>query len=209
MNNLIWIGPALVFGLLAMRFGLPPMVGYLIGGFILNLSGVYDAEYLSQLGELGVTLLLFTIGLKLDVRSLLRPAIWAGSVIHMVVVVVVYGAAIFGLAASGLTMFAGMDPGVAVLIAFALSFSSTVFAVKILEERGEMSTRHGRTAIGILIMQDVFAVVFLAASGGTVPTPGRSVWWACFRCDACCCISWAGSAMARCHPLRPGAGFGA
>jgi len=75
MNDLYWLGPALISGLLAVRLGLPPMVGYLIAGFILNALGFVDHERLVAVGELGVTLLLFTIGLKLDVRSLLRPVI--------------------------------------------------------------------------------------------------------------------------------------
>ncbi len=55
-------------------------------------------------------------------------------------------------------------------IGFALSFSSTVFAVKVLEERGEMASFHGRIAIGILVMQDIFAVTYLAASTGQIPS---------------------------------------
>lgn len=62
------------------------------------------------------------------------------------------------------------------MIAFALSFSSTVFAVKVLEERGEMSSLHGRISIGILIMQDIFAVLFLTISTGKIPSPGPSHW---------------------------------
>lgn len=172
MNDLIWIGPALVFGLMSVRFGLPPMVGYLIGGFVLNVFGVIDHDQLSEIGEIGVTLLLFTIGLKLDVRSLLRPVVWAGATLHMLVVVVVFGMALFWISLSGLTMFSGVDLKIALLIAFALSFSSTVFAVKVLEEQGEYTSKHGQVAIGILIMQDIFAVLFLALSTGKVP----SIW---------------------------------
>lgn len=171
-NNLIWIGPALVFGLLASRVGLPPMVGILMGGFILNVAGIADYDQLAAMGDLGVTLLLFTIGLKLDLRSLLKPMIWAGSTIHMVAVVVLFGSGLYVVSLTGLAMFGGFDVGKAALVAFALSFSSTVFAVKTLEDSGEMSSRHGRIAIGILIMQDVFAVLFLALSTGKMP----SVW---------------------------------
>lgn len=49
-----------------------------------------------------------------------------------------------------------------ILLGFALSFSSTVFAVKVLEERSELSSFYGRVAVGILVMQDVFAVIFLS-----------------------------------------------
>lgn len=56
-----------------------------------------------------------------------------------------------------------------VLLGFALSFSSTVFAVKSLQEKGEMNATYGTLAIGILVMQDIFAVVFLTASTGKIP----------------------------------------
>jgi predicted Kef-type K+ transport protein len=75
------------------------------------------------------------------------------------------------VAAAGLAPLDGSPWGTALLIAFALSFSSTVFAVKVLEDRGEMASNHGRTAIGILIIQDVAAVIFLVLSTGKVPSP--------------------------------------
>ncbi len=73
MNDLLWISPALLAGIAAARLGLPPMVGYLLCGFALNLTGIYDHHRLTMIGNLGVTLLLFTVGLKLDLRSLFRP----------------------------------------------------------------------------------------------------------------------------------------
>ena len=57
------------------------------------------------------------------------------------------------------------------VIGFALSFSSTVFAVKVLEDRSEMSALYGRIAIGILVMQDIFAVAYLTISTGKIPSP--------------------------------------
>lgn len=172
MDDLLWIGPALIAGIAAARIGLPPMVGYLLCGFVLNFSGVYDADRLTMIGDLGVTLLLFTIGLKLDLRSLLRPVIWAGTTLHMVIVIAVFGTFLYWMSLAGIQAFAGIDIGTAMLIGFALSFSSTVFAVKTLEEKGEYQSKYGQIAIGILIMQDIFAVVFLAASTGKLP----SIW---------------------------------
>jgi len=172
MKELVWIGPALIFGLMAARIGLPPMVGYLIGGFVLNIFGVSDPVFLTKIGNLGVTLLLFTIGLKLNIRSLLKPYVWAGGTLHMLAVVLIFGILIFWISLGGLALFAGINLSTAFLIAFALSFSSTVFAVKTLEEKGEMGSRHGQVAIGILIMQDIIAVVFLAMSTGIIP----SIW---------------------------------
>ena len=171
MDDLLWIGPALIAGIAASRFGLPPMVGYLLCGFVLNISGEYDHDRLNMLGDLGVTLLLFTIGLKLDLRSLLRPTIWAGTTLHTAIVVAVLGTLLYWMSLAGLQAFEGIDLGTAMLIGFALSFSSTVFAVKTLEDKGDYQSRYGKIAIGVLIMQDIFAVVFLAASTGKIPSP--------------------------------------
>jgi glutathione-regulated potassium-efflux system ancillary protein KefC len=170
MLDLIWIGPALIFGFVATRLKMPPMVGYLIGGFILNIYGTQDPEIFHQMGNLGVTLLLFTIGLKLDIKILMKPYIWAGATLHTLAVVMIFGLLLFLGSFASLSLFFGINLMKSFLIAFALSFSSTVFAVKTLEEKGEMSSRHGQIAIGILIMQDIFAVVFLAVSTGKLPT---------------------------------------
>jgi predicted Kef-type K+ transport protein len=171
MDDLLWIAPALIAGIAAARVGLPPMVGYLLCGFVLNFSGVYSHDRLTSIGDLGVTLLLFTIGLKLDLRSLLRPVIWAGTTLHTIVIAVI-GTLLYWMSLAGIQAFAGIDIGTAMLIGFALSFSSTVFAVKTLEDKGEYQSKYGQVAIGVLIMQDIFAVVFLAASTGKLP----SVW---------------------------------
>ena len=170
MDDLLWIAPALIAGIAAARIGLPPMVGYLLCGFVLNFSGVYSHDRLTLIGNLGVTLLLFTIGLKLDLRSLLRPVIWAGTTLHTAIVVAVLGTLLYWMSLAGIQAFAGLDIGRAMLIGFALSFSSTVFAVKTLEDKGEYKSRYGQAAIGVLIMQDIFAVVFLAASTGKLPS---------------------------------------
>jgi predicted Kef-type K+ transport protein len=167
----IWLAIAFVFGLGARRVGLPPLVGYLLAGFVLHALGVEAGGVIKEVANVGVLLMLFSIGLKLELRTLARPVIWAGTSIHMLVTVVGLGAVVFALAAVGLPAFAGLDATQTLLIAFALSYSSTVFAVKVLEEKGEMGSQHGKTAIGILIMQDVVAIVFLAASKGELPSP--------------------------------------
>ena len=147
------------------------MVGYLAAGFALNAMGVEGGRVLEQIANLGVLLLLFGIGLKLRIKSLIRPEVWVGASIHMAITVLVFGAGIYGLGTVGLFAFYGMDFNTSLFVAFALSFSSTVFAVKVLEDKGEIRALHGRTAIGILIMQDIFAVIFLAASTGKLPSP--------------------------------------
>lgn len=168
----IWILIAFILGFIVKQIGLPPLIGFLIAGFALNYMGVENNETLQKIADFGVLLLLFGIGLKLKVKNLLKPEIWATSSLHMLITVLIFGAIIFGLSALGLSLFKSLSLGTSLIIAFALSFSSTVFAVKILEGQGAMSSTHGKIAIGILIMQDIFAVVFLTVSSGKMP----SVW---------------------------------
>ena len=163
------IAVAFVLGLSSRAVGLPPLVGFLAAGFLLNWHGAVGGEVLQRLSDLGITLLLFLVGLKLDVRTLARPQVWAVAGLHMSIVVLVLGAAIHGLALAGAPFLTGIDLSRALLIAFALSFSSTVFVVKVLEERGETASLHGRIAVGILIVQDLAAVAFLALAAGERP----------------------------------------
>jgi predicted Kef-type K+ transport protein len=90
----------------------------------------------------------------------------------MIVIIGISMSFIMLLGVIGLSTFANLDIKVIALIAFALSFSSTVFAVKVFEEKSEMNSLYGKIAIGILVVQDIIAVLFLAISAGKVP----SVW---------------------------------
>ncbi len=169
-SDIYWILIALLFGLAVSFVSLPPMVGYLLAGFALSAAGIQSDVTLKAVADLGITLLLFSIGLKLNIKDLLRTEIWAVSILHMLITIVVFGTLVFFMSFSGLQDFAGLSGFDAAIIAFALSFSSTVFAVKVLEEKSEMSSLHGKVAIGILIMQDLFAVIFLTASSGKTPS---------------------------------------
>ena len=169
-SDISWVLFALGFGLLATYISLPPMVGYLVAGFVLSTIDVQSGDTLSAVAEIGIIILLFSIGLKLNLKDLLRAEIWAVSIIHLLITSLVFGLLIFVMSFSGLQEFVGLSMSESALIAFALSFSSTVFAVKVLDEKGEMSSLHGKIAIGILIMQDLFAVIFLTASSGKVPS---------------------------------------
>jgi predicted Kef-type K+ transport protein len=163
----------ITFGLggLAMAVRLPPLVGFLAAGFVINALDVGVVPELEVAADLGVTLLLFAIGLKLDVRILLRREVWLTTSAHMVVSVVLGSIALWLAAVAGAAMLAGQSMQTIALLAFALSFSSTVFVVKVLEDRGESHALYGRVAIGILVMQDIIAVVFLTATSGHLPSP--------------------------------------
>jgi predicted Kef-type K+ transport protein len=166
----IWIAVAFTLGMAALQVGLPPLVGFLLAGFALNWAGAEGGKFLDEIADLGVTLLLFSIGLKLQVGKLLKPQVWGVALAHMAIMVLLLAALLLSLTLLPLAMFAEFGMQQALLVGFALSFSSTVFAVKVLEEKNAMSSRHGQLAIGILIMQDIAAVVFLAISAGKIPS---------------------------------------
>ena len=159
-----------VLGLLANRLKLPALVGFLVAGFILNAMGFTASEDIKNIGDLGVTLLLFTIGLKLKTKQLLRPEIWAAGSIHMALTVLFFGLVVQLFTYTGLHFFVGLSVTTSLLIGFALSFSSTVFAVKIMEESGLAKSLNGRIAIGVLIIQDILAVLFITFSTGKTPS---------------------------------------
>lgn len=171
----VWMSIAFICGLLAKRVGLPPLVGFLVAGFLINGFGYHEGKINSAidgLADIGVMLLLFTIGLKLKIKSLLKKEIWATASIHMVISILLFSGFLLFLSYFGFALFSDMSWQSALLISFALSFSSTVFVVKTLEDRGEMNAYHGKIAIGILIIQDIFAVLFIALSDNQLP----SIW---------------------------------
>jgi len=169
--NSVWVGSAFLLGFAFKRLNLPPMLGFLIAGFLMNFLGLTEGSLaLEEIADLGIILLLFTIGLKLELKGLTKPEVWGGATIHALSTILFLVVLILAGATYGLAQFAGLQPAQAALIGFALSFSSTVFAVKFLEEKGEMNALHGRAAIGILIMQDLMAVFFLTISKGEFPS---------------------------------------
>ncbi|MCF6282170.1 MAG: cation:proton antiporter [Candidatus Polarisedimenticolaceae bacterium] len=170
LGDVVWISLAFAFGMFARTIGLPPLVGFLATGFILNIIGASSGDMLQKLADLGITLLLFTVGLKLNLKVLIKPQVWSVTALHVSIVVTLFSLLIYALALLGLPLYSSLDLKSSLMLAFALSFSSTVFVVKSLEEKGEMKSLHGRIAIGILVMQDLLAVVFLAASSGTLPS---------------------------------------
>lgn len=174
MVEVIVLVVALAAGLLARSVSLPPMVGFLAAGFTLTPLQQYWPELaaleLKPLVDIGVTILLFTVGLKLDLRSLLRPFVWAVTCIHMSLSIAVIFLLLLVLKTTGWGLVSELSVAHSLTLGFALSFSSTIFAVKVLEARGEMMSLHGKTVIGILVMQDLFAVVYLSVLGGQAPS---------------------------------------
>jgi len=171
MFEVFSIGLAFVFGLAVKQIGLPPLVGFLAAGFGLNWLGQrfgvlpsYTGDVLEHVAHLGVLLLLFTVGLKLKVRQLGQAAVLGGGLLHFAISVLIF--------TPGLHFLLGLELQLALLVGIALAFSSTVLAAKILDTKRELTAFHGRIAIGILIIQDLIALLVLSIFGGKNP----SIW---------------------------------
>jgi Kef-type K+ transport system membrane component KefB len=134
-------------------------VGIVAGPSVLNIAR--SDEYIDLLAELGIAVLLFLVGLKLDlnlVRTLGPVALLTG--LGQVAFTTIFGFLI------GLGL--GLDPVTAIYVAIALTFSSTIIIVKLLSDKREIDSLHGRIALGFLIVQDivvVLAMIMLSAIG--------------------------------------------
>lgn len=168
MFELIVIAFAFYFGLLFKKIGFPPLIGYLVAGFFIAQYSSYlplypnSNEILEHVAHLGVLLLLFTIGLKLKVKNVFKSEVLGVSILQ------------FGLSTLiTLPVFMygfGMDMQKSLMLSIALTFSSTVLVAKILEEKKELKAFHGRVAIGVLIMQDLIALLVMSISKGVAPS---------------------------------------
>jgi predicted Kef-type K+ transport protein len=161
-TELIFLGSAYLIGLLASRLAFPPLVGYLVAGYGLNFFGVANLPALSHLADMGIELLLFTVGLKIKLNSLLKREVLRVGSLHLIIVTVVSGLLFF---------WQGGHLSGGLILGASLAFSSTVLAIKVLEDNGELSTFHGRDVMSILILQDIIAIGLLAIAEGKKPSP--------------------------------------
>src|SRR2546430_16851456 len=153
---------AWVLGLLAHFFRQPLILAYLIAGFFIGPFGVgwvRSQESISIISELGLIFMLFMIGLEIDLKKIVR----AGRVILFAAGGQLVGGCVLGFlffVGIGLPMGAGGFDALYLCIACALS--STVIIVKVLYEKRELDTLPGRITLGVLVLQDIFAILFLA-----------------------------------------------
>lgn len=145
---------ALVAAYLLHRLRQPPLIGFLLAGALLGPHGlrlVRDVQAVEGLAEVGVVLLLFTVGLELELPNLRRlgKIVWVAGPIQVVGTIVLAGAV-------GVAMGYGLDRSL--FFGFLVSLSSTAIVLKLLIDRGEMDAPHGRLLLGILIFQDLAVV---------------------------------------------------
>jgi predicted Kef-type K+ transport protein len=168
MLEAVWIGFAFSLGLLVRLIGLPPLIGYLLAGFVISASAsdmslpAAGPSIIHHVAHLGVLLLLFTVGLKLNVRSLVKAEVLGGGTLH-------FGLSILLTLPAVLFIF-DVSWYQALMLAIALAFSSTVLAAKVLESKRELRAFHGRVAIGILIIQDLLALLVMSLASGNTPS---------------------------------------
>ena len=167
----VFLAAAAIAAPLGRFFRMGAVLGYLAAGVVIGpyiLGPLYqlnDVESILQFGEFGVVLLLFVIGLELRPIRLwaMRSAIFGLGTAQLAATSLV-------LAAIGLAL--GLNFGQALFIGLGLSLSSTAFALQVLEEKGEINTRHGRLAFSVLLFQDLAAIPLIAlvplfAAGGS------------------------------------------
>ena len=153
---------AFAFGVLANRFKLPPLVGYLVAGIVIGPftpGFVADQNIANQLAEVGVILLMFGVGLHFSLKDLLA-----------VRAIAVPGALAQGLVATPLGMAVGWSlgwsAGAGLIFGVALSVASTVVLLRVLQERRLIETERGRITVGWLIVQDIAMVLVLVLLPG-------------------------------------------
>ncbi|WP_291334407.1 cation:proton antiporter [Acinetobacter sp. UBA801] len=154
---------ALVFGYIAARLRLPPLMGYLIAGVIIspNTPGIVaDIHLANQLAELGVMFLMFGVGMHFSLNDLMqvRRIALPGAVLQIAV------ATLLGV---GVSMMWGWSFGSALIFGLSLSCASTVVLLKALGDRGLLDSVNGKIAVGWLLVEDlvmVLALVLLPAT---------------------------------------------
>jgi Kef-type K+ transport system membrane component KefB len=153
---------AWLIGVAAHYARLPVILAYLVAGFMLGPSGlgwISSKESITTIAELGLIFLLFMIGLEIDLKKIIR----AGVVIIGTGAVQIIGGCIIGIVffrLIGLPMGGGHWD--AVYLGVAAALSSTVIIVKMLYDKLELDTLPGRITLGVLVLQDLFAILFLA-----------------------------------------------
>jgi CPA2 family monovalent cation:H+ antiporter-2 len=165
---------AFIFGTLAHRLKMPPLIGYLVAGIAIGPftpGFVGDADLAQELAEIGVILLMFGVGLHFSLKDLL-------SVKNIAIPGAVVQIAIATLLGMGLGWALGWPFGAGFLFGLALSVASTVVLLTALQERRLVETRRGRIAVGWLIVEDiamVLALVLIPALSGILGGKGEAM----------------------------------
>lgn len=166
MEEILFISVAFVLGYIFLKIGLPPLLGYLTGGFILSAFGYTSSSALDQLAHVGVIFLLFTLGMKIRLKNFIQPEVVVSGLLQIIISVILLSGLLFVIGIS-----TGFSVSQTILLGMLLGVASTVVAAKGLEDKGELDSYHGRLAIGILVMEDIILICILAFTGLKAPSP--------------------------------------
>ena len=174
VSLIIILTSSLVVISLFYRLRLPPVLGYLFVGLIVGpkaFGWVDDSEALPLLAELGVVFLLFSLGLEFSLSKMiaLRQVVFGLGSLQVLVSGAVLGA---------LLMLAGVPTTPALLLGGGLALSSTAIVSKELTSLGEIFSSHGQNAIGVLLFQDVVAVLLLTLVPVFAGNSDQAWYWA-------------------------------
>lgn len=161
-------GFAMMFGLIAARLRMPPLLGYLLAGIVIGPSTpgfVGDIGLAGQLAEIGVMLLMFGVGLHFSIDDLLKVKAIAvpGAIVQIVVAV--------GLGALASSTW-GWSLGSGLVFGLCLSVASTVVLLRALEARGQLQSVNGQIALGWLVVEDLVMVLVLVLIPALAGVPG-------------------------------------
>ncbi|WP_029036881.1 monovalent cation:proton antiporter family protein [Salinimicrobium xinjiangense] len=150
----VLLGFSMVVVMLLQRFRMPSILGFLITGIVIGPFGfalIENPDQVELLSEIGVILLMFVIGMELSIKQLasMKRTVFYGGFLQVGLSIVVTGLIFY---------FLGFSWNESVFIGFLFSLSSTAIVLKILQDRNEITAPHGRTALGILIFQDLIVV---------------------------------------------------
>lgn len=153
---------ATIFALISKLFKQPLIPAYIITGIILGpvvLGVIRDMELIKAISEIGIAFLLFIVGIELDITKLKKMG-WLASLGGLIQIILVFLVGYF------LGISLGFQNIVAMYLGLILTFSSTMVVIKLLSDQDEIDTLHGRIIIGILLMQDIVAMLILAFLSG-------------------------------------------
>jgi CPA2 family monovalent cation:H+ antiporter-2 len=164
----VGFGAALLFGFIAARLKLPPLIGYLVAGIVIspNTPGVVaDMVLANQLAELGVMFLMFGVGMHFSLNDLMtvRRIALPGAMLQIAV------ATLMGM---GLTMWWGWSFGAALVFGLSLSCASTVVLLRALGDKGLLDSVNGKIAVGWLLVEDLVMVLVLVLLPATATLLG-------------------------------------
>lgn len=159
VESIAWLlAVALAIVPLARRLGLPSVIGYMIAGILIgpHIAGVIEnTERVVEIAEFGIAMLLFLIGLELEPSRLwvLRRSVFGLGSLQLIISAVLLALLFWAW---------GESPSVSLIAGFGLAMSSTAFALQLLTEKRQLTSRHGREAFAILLFQDMAVIPMLA-----------------------------------------------